>query len=135
MSEIKYFEKPTQVVFWDTDGGDHWIGGIAYRNEVICGCCGGVIEISEIYEFAPPTVGCPIREYDEWCSIDDAIIGVAYIVCDKKAPIAIVKHEVQKIITPAENQTADAYRINVRVYHTLEIKDNEYPAVVVMKNA
>lgn len=67
--------------------------------------------------------------------VDDAIIGVAYIVCDKKAPIAIVKHEVQKIITPAENQTADAYRINVRVYHTLEIKDNEYPAVVVMKNA
>ena len=67
--------------------------------------------------------------------VDDAIIGVAYIVCYKKAPIAIVKHEVQKIITPAENQTADAYRINVRVYHTLEIKDNEYPAVVVMKNA
>ena len=75
MSEIKYFDKPTQVVFWDTDGGDHWVGGIAYRDEVICGCCGGVIEISEIYEFAPPTVGCPIREYDEWCSIDDAIIG------------------------------------------------------------
>lgn len=66
---------------------------------------------------------------------DTRMAGTAYIVMDKKAPIAIVKHEVQKIITPAENQTADAYRINVRFYHTLEIKDNEYPAVVVMKNA
>ena len=73
MSEIKYFDKPTQVVFWDTDGEDHWIGGIAYRDEVICGCCGGVIKISEIYEFAPSTVGYPICEYNEWRSIDDAI--------------------------------------------------------------
>lgn len=68
--------------------------------------------------------------------IDDSVMaGVAYIVLDRKAPIAIVKHQVSKIFTPDVNQDADAYKINLRVYHTLEIKDNEYPAVVVMKNA
>ena len=68
--------------------------------------------------------------------VDDArMAGIAYIVMDKKAPIAIVKHQVTRIVTPEENQNADAYKVNVRIYHTLEIKDNEYPAVVVMKNA
>lgn len=68
--------------------------------------------------------------------IDDSLMeGLAYIVCDKKAPIAIVKHQVTNIISPEVNQDADAWKINLRVYHTLEIKDNEYPAVVVMKNA
>lgn len=67
--------------------------------------------------------------------IDDSLMGdVAYIVIDRKAPIAIVKHQISRIITPDMNQDADAYKINLRVYHTLEIKDNEYPAVVVVKN-
>lgn len=68
--------------------------------------------------------------------VDDSVMGnVAYMVLDRKAPIAIVKHQVSRIITPDVNQDADAYKINLRVYHTLEIKDNEYPAVVVVNNA
>lgn len=68
--------------------------------------------------------------------VDDSVMGdVAYMVFDRKAPIAIVKHQITNIFTPEQNQTADAYRINLRVYHTLEIKDNEYPAIVVVKNA
>lgn len=39
-----FFESPTQVKFWDADGG-HYTAGIAYKNEIICGCCGGVFEI------------------------------------------------------------------------------------------
>ena len=72
-----YFRQPTQVMYFDYREEDEprLLTGIAFRQEIICGCCGGVIKISEIYEFAPPTVGCPIHEYDEWCSIDDAIIG------------------------------------------------------------
>jgi len=64
--------------------------------------------------------------------VDDSIMGnEKYIVCDRKAPIAIIKHNVTRIVTPEENQTADAWRVNVRIYHTLEIKDNELPTVVV----
>ena len=44
------FEVPTQVAFWEDN---HYIGGIAYGTEIICSCCGGVVEIAEVYEFAP----------------------------------------------------------------------------------
>ena len=50
--KYSYFEVPTQVKFWDDHSG-HYIGGIAYRDEIICGCCGTVFRISEIYEVAP----------------------------------------------------------------------------------
>lgn len=67
-----YFEVPTQVKFWDV-GGDHYIGGIAYRNEIICGCCGGIFDISEIYEFAPTDLKeDPIVVYD-WVDISSKI--------------------------------------------------------------
>jgi hypothetical protein len=31
-----FFETPTQVKFWDADGG-HYTAGIAYKDEIICG--------------------------------------------------------------------------------------------------
>ena len=74
MNENKYFDKPTQVVYYDVDG-DCWKSGIAYRDEIICACCGGIIEISEIYEFAPAEIAQPIFEYNEWCDITEDIIG------------------------------------------------------------
>lgn len=40
-----FFETPTQVKFWDPDGG-HYTAGIAYKDEIICGCRGGVFEIA-----------------------------------------------------------------------------------------
>ena len=73
--KYNYFEVPTQVKFWDVDG-DHYIGGIAYRNEIICGCCGGTFNISEIYESAPDTLGeDPIVSYDDWVDIIQDIRG------------------------------------------------------------
>ena len=73
MEKILDFEKPTQVAFWDVDG-NHYIGGIAYGSEIICGCCGGVIDIVEVYEFAPKGV-TPIIVYDDWEAFNDSIIG------------------------------------------------------------
>lgn len=70
-----YFEVPTQVKFWDI-GGDHYIGGIAYRNEIICGCCGSIFDINEIYESAPDTLKeDPIVVYDSWVDISNEICG------------------------------------------------------------
>ena len=74
MSEIKYFDVPTQVVFYDADG-DTWKSGIAYGGIIICACCGGVIEIDEIYEFAPAEIAQPIFPYHNWCDITEDIIG------------------------------------------------------------
>lgn len=68
-----YFNVPTQVKFWD---GRYYIGGIAYRNEIICGCCGGIFRISDIYEVAPDTLEeDPIVVVDGWKGISDKICG------------------------------------------------------------
>lgn len=75
MKKYNYFKVPTQVKFWDYEGG-HYLGGIAYLDEIICGCCGGILDISEIYEFAPDTLEeDPIVIYDNWVCISSAICG------------------------------------------------------------
>lgn len=72
MEKKTYFEQPTQVVWVDEDNHAH--AGIAYGDVIICGCCGGTQEISEIYEFAPEGVENPITEL-EWTSIREEIGG------------------------------------------------------------
>lgn len=62
----KFFEKPTQVKFLDRDN-NIWVGGIAYHDEIICGCCGGILEIDEFAEHE-------IVTYD-WMDISEEIIG------------------------------------------------------------
>lgn len=52
MKEYNYFDVPTQVKFWDYENG-YYVGGIAYRGEIICGCCGSVFRLSEVYKLAP----------------------------------------------------------------------------------
>jgi len=56
---------PTQVKFY-LDG--EWKGGIAYRDEIICGCCGGIQELSEFEDDE-------VVDYESWISISDEIIG------------------------------------------------------------
>ena len=73
MDKMKYFDEPAQVVFYDTYG-DTWKSGIAYRGEIICACCGEVIEIDKIYKFAPAEIVQPIFPYHSWCDITDDII-------------------------------------------------------------
>lgn len=71
----KFFEVPTQVMFWDVDE-NHYIGGIAYHDEIICGCCGGIVSIEEVYEFAPTEVKEPVHVFGKyWIDISHEIIG------------------------------------------------------------
>ena len=72
-TRYRKFDEPTQIAFWDYDGC-HWNGGIAYGTEIICGCCGGIIDIDEIYEFAPDDID-PIHVFDEWLNLSGEIIG------------------------------------------------------------
>ena len=75
MKKYEYFAVPTQVKFWDALSKDY-IGGIAYRDEIICGCCGSIFEISEIYESAPSTLeGDPIVIPDRWVDFSHDICG------------------------------------------------------------
>lgn len=73
--KYNYFEVPTQVKFWDyTNGRYH--GGIAYRDEIICGCCGGIFKISDVYEVAPDTLdNDPIVVYKGWVGLSSEICG------------------------------------------------------------
>ena len=72
MEKKMYFEVPTQVIWIDADNVRY--AGIAYRDEIICACCGGIESIEEIYEFAPEGVENPIIEL-EWISVREEIGG------------------------------------------------------------
>ena len=73
--KYNYFSVPTQVKFRDALIEDY-IGGIAYRDEIICGCCGSVFKISEIYEVAPNGLdNDPIIVVHGWKGISDKICG------------------------------------------------------------
>ena len=75
MKKYEYFAVPTQVKFWDALIEDY-IGGIAYRDEIICGCCGSVFKISEIYEVAPDTLEeDSIVVVNGWKGLSDKICG------------------------------------------------------------
>lgn len=48
-----YFEKPTQVAFKEDESvcdDPIWTGGIAYRDEIICGVCGHVVSMADVDE-------------------------------------------------------------------------------------
>ena len=40
--------------------------GIAYCGEIICGCCGGIVSLDEVYY---------LRVYENWINLDREIIG------------------------------------------------------------
>lgn len=70
----KFFEVPTQVQFWDTDTISY-IGGIAYHDEIICGCCGGVFHVDDILADAEKDGVTGIVELD-WIDIEGEISNV-----------------------------------------------------------
>ena len=73
MSKLS-FDKPTQVVFLDLE--QEWQVGIAYGDEIICGCCGGIFEVDEIMELAIENgMKCGIHPYETWNNISEEISG------------------------------------------------------------
>ena len=75
---MPYFNRPTQVVFADPDNAGEWIVGIAYKDEIICACCGGIFDISDVVDMATEAgIKNPIYDYNEWADISDEIVGDA----------------------------------------------------------
>lgn len=79
------FDVPAQVKWYDYDyeesdsftgdyeDADGWAYGIAYGSSIICACCGGIIPIADIYEFAPSNLSDPIRPFEYWVDFGDVI--------------------------------------------------------------
>lgn len=69
-----FYNEPTQVKFYD---GLEFVGGIAYQNYIICGCCGGIFQIEDVIEMAKANdihFDDAIVEL-EWVSIEEEIRG------------------------------------------------------------
>lgn len=65
-----YFEMPTQVKFRETadrrlPNDFAFVGGIAYKDEIICGECGGIVKVNE----------CEFIRILPWCTIGEEILG------------------------------------------------------------
>ena len=54
----------------------------------------------------------------------EGAVAVNYLVVPRKAALAIVKHNVSKVIPPELNQTSDGYIVAVRVYHDIFFQEN-----------
>lgn len=54
---------------------------------------------------------------------------VHFLIAGKDIPLGIVKHAPARTFTPEQNQNADAWVINYRVYHDLFVEDNKVGAV------
>ena len=71
---MKFFNTPTQVKFLDFVNHPVYVGGIAYEDKIICGCCGSVFEIEEVYDDYP--IGWdPVVVFDDWVNLSGEILG------------------------------------------------------------
>lgn len=69
-----FFTTPTQVKFYDSTN-KKYLGGIAYKNKIICGCCGSAFEVSYIIKKAEEDgIKDPIIELP-WIDIQSEILG------------------------------------------------------------
>lgn len=78
------YDRPTQVKFLDMDADEViWQGGIAFGANIICGECGGLFEIADIYadwdevkdEYKNDGIESPIIPYSDWVDISAEILG------------------------------------------------------------
>ncbi|ACI00366.1 gp6 [Listeria phage P40] len=56
--------------------------------------------------------------------------AIPYIIAKRDAATGIVKADNVKIFDPAVNQEADAYKIQVRIYHTLFVAKNQKAGIL-----
>ena len=70
----KYFDEPKQVIFADPDNEGEWLSGIAYKDEIICGCCGGIFEIEDVINSVEDPEKA-IFPYKDWETLEYEIKG------------------------------------------------------------
>ena len=71
-TRIDWFDKPVQVQFYDWREGGRWLGGIGYRNEIICCKCGSTISLNDLYDAEILVIEPnPVRLLGEWVDISE----------------------------------------------------------------
>lgn len=60
-------------------------------------------------------------------------VGINWIICPKTAPIAVSKTDKIKIVSPEQNQFADAWDVDYRKYHDLFVPENAARTVAVCR--
>lgn len=55
--------------------------------------------------------------------------GINFMIVERSAINKIVKHAVPRLFTPNENQQADAYKFDYRIYHDCFVYDNKVKGV------
>lgn len=68
---------------------------------------------TSIFGFAPTAGGYPIN----------------FLIVHPSAVLPIVKHEIVKVFSPDENQTADAWKFQIRIYHDLFVLDQKVKGI------
>lgn len=63
---------PVQVMFYD---GEDMCAGILFGEQIICGCCGGVLYVCDVVAMAQDDGVDAIRLFDTWVDISDEIKG------------------------------------------------------------
>lgn len=65
------------------------------------------------FGFAPTAGGYPIN----------------FMIVHPSAVLPVVKHEIVKIFSPDENQSADAWKVNIRLYHDIFVLDQKLKGI------
>jgi hypothetical protein rflaF_05824 len=71
-------------------------------------------------------------------SRESAVVGtkdINFIYANKAVLRGVIKRNVSKIISPEQNQSADAYDVFYRVHHDLIVKDNETAGIYIHTKA
>lgn len=75
-NKLVHFNRPTQVKFVNDVGVI--MGGIAYNDIIICGCCGGYCTINDVYDYSKRmgfSVDEAIVPLDNWTNVEYVIRG------------------------------------------------------------
>lgn len=56
-------------------------------------------------------------------------VPLKFLITGKDIPIAVAKHNPIRTFTPEQNQDADAYVLNYRIYHDIWVEDNKVNAI------
>lgn len=66
---------------------------------------------------------------------DETAKDIHWIICARKAPLAISKTDKIRIFTPDINQKADAWKLDYRKYHGLWVKKSALKTIMVATNS
>ena len=114
-----YFDEPKQVVFADPDNCGEWLVGIAYKDEIICACCGGIFEIEDVAQMAGEDgIVNPIYEYNDW-------IDIAGDICGGEMPegMDVVDGEIVEVVEDdVEGEIADEESAEYEAYYYKDLE-------------